>query len=160
MTTTSLDLLSVFFRKPFAESAGTSDATFLASGFTKLLTEGGDYVDPTYGDYSYFDHSPQALDTTALQFAKSFLDGGAVSDTATRVATQFRTLTDTAIYVEGLAFDNRKIFTDSKSTTDSVGKAISLYLLEGGLYADLDYFVSSDYVSGGLVASESLTHSP
>jgi hypothetical protein len=124
------------------------------------LVEGGDYVDPTYGDYFYFDHSPQALDTTALKFAKSFLDGGAVSDTATRVATQFRTLADTATYVEGLTFDNRKIFAETKSATDSVGKYITMYLLEGGLYADPNYFVSPDYVSGSLAASESLTHSP
>ncbi len=103
--------------------------------------------------------SDLAAFTETAKFAttKPLTDTQSVVDVLTRVATQYRTLTDSFGTTESLIRAMAKPFTDSAAPADAPKKHLFLKLLEGGEYAVSGYFEVDDYVVGGIATGDSLT---
>lgn len=96
-------------------------------------------------------------DYTQLAARKRLTDTQPVADVLTRIAAQYRTLTDSFGTTEALIRTLTKPLSDSATPADAPKKHLFLKLLEGGEYAVSGYFEADDYVVGGIAAGDSLT---
>lgn len=96
-------------------------------------------------------------ETTRLTTTKPLTDTAAVADVLTRVAAQYRTLTDSFGTTESLIRTLAKLVSDSATPADAPKKHLFLKLLEGGEYAESGYFEADDYVVGGIATGDALT---
>ena len=96
-------------------------------------------------------------ETTRLAATKRLTEAQSVVDVLTRVATQYRTLTDSFGTTESLFRTLAKPLSDSATPADAPKKHLFLKLLEGGEYAESGYFEVDDYVVGGIATGDSLT---
>ena len=101
--------------------------------------------------------SAGSADSPRLRTSRPLTDTQAVTDVLTRVATQYRTATDSAVFVDGLIQTITKILADTAAPDDAHQKHLSLKFQEGGEYAESGYFEADDYVVGGVAIGDSLT---
>ena len=151
------EILGLTLGKPFTESVSTADSESRVWAYGRPITEGSNYVADGYWEEGYYLPSPAASDQIRLRPSTRHSDTASAADVFARVATQQRTLTDSFTHTEALVFVGGKAVSESATPSDSLVRHLQLYVLEGGLYGDPDYFFDSDYVSGGLTVGESLS---
>ena len=146
--------------KPFSDSAAQTESISNAWIFNRTIIESGPYVADGYWVDGYFAPTPAAGDVIKLTPGKAFVDSTSATELTRLLFAFARTFAEAASVSEQIKFGSAKTLSDTKTATDSVAKNYSMFVVEGGFYADPNYFAVSDYVSGGLAIGDSLRHTP
>jgi len=151
------ELVAKSITRPRSDSVGTTDTATRAWGYGRHFSEGGDYAVPGYFADHYVAKDLEPIDVfrfSAINKPRS--DTAVTSDSASRVYTGLRAVSDTLLPVELRTQAISKPFSDSLTLTESIALSIAKPITEEARYAEDGYF-ADNYVSAGLVPADSIS---
>jgi hypothetical protein len=151
------ELVAKSITRPRSDSVGTTDTATRAWGYGRHFSEGGDYAVPGYFADNYVAKDLEPIDVfrfSAINKPRS--DTAVTSDSASRVYTGLRAVSDTLLPVELRTQAISKPFSDSLTLTESIALSIAKPITEEARYAEDGYF-ADNYVSAGLVPADSIS---
>lgn len=150
------ELVAKAITRPRTDSVSLGDSVSRTWGYGRNFSEGGLYAEPGYFADNYVAKDLEPIDVFRFTASKTQAETLVVSDTASRVHTGLRTLTDSATGIELRTREIGKPITDTLSLTESIALSIFKPITEEARYAEDGYF-ADNYVTAGLVPADSIT---